>query len=100
MMSTCSISKSEGRVVLFLSFDQGYFCPTGFLLPGKVFNEATDEASPPSLSGTRGSVEGKSSLVCLIKLGIGIGEKVLDFPILHGLVFLVTLELVLCNPYI
>ena len=75
MMSTCSISKSEGRVVLFLSFDQGYFCPTGFLLPGKVFNEATDEASPPSLSGTRGSVEGKSVLcVCLIKLGVAIGE--------------------------
>ena len=57
-MSTCSISKSEGRVVLFLSFDQGYFCPTRFLLPGKVFNEATIKASLPSLSGTRGSVEG------------------------------------------
>ncbi|PRQ55327.1 hypothetical protein RchiOBHm_Chr1g0323361 [Rosa chinensis] len=54
MMSTCSISKSEGRVVLFLSFDQGYFYPTGFLLPGKVFNEATDEASPPSLKRHKG----------------------------------------------
>ena len=68
-MSTCSISKSEGRVVLFLSFDQGYFCPTGFLLPGKVFNEATIKASSPSLSGTRGSVEGYRHNVCLYKLG-------------------------------
>ena len=86
-MSTCSISKSEGRVVLFLSFDQGYFCPTGFLLHGKVFNEATIKASSPSLSGTRGNVEGKIDLVCLFKLGVAIGEKVLEFLVLLGLSF-------------
>ena len=38
--------------------------------------------------------------VCLIKLGVVIGEKVLEFLILLGLVFLVTLEYVLCNLYI
>ncbi len=66
-MSTCSTSKSEGRVVLFLSFDQGYFCPTGFLLLGKVFNEATRGA--PRLGNTRGSVEGKPNLCLAQTLG-------------------------------
>ena len=69
-MSTCSILKSEGRVLLFLSFNQGYYCPTRFLLPGKVFSEATIKASSPSLSGTRGSVEGCRHNVCLYKLGL------------------------------
>ena len=53
-MSTCSSQKREGCVVLFFPFDRGYFYPTGFLLLGKVFNEATGEAL--RLGNPRGSV--------------------------------------------
>ena len=60
-------SKREGCVVLFFPFDRGYFCPTGFLLLGKVFNEATREA--PRLGNTRGSVEGKPNLCLAQTLG-------------------------------
>ena len=61
------VSNREGCVVLFFPFDRGYFCPTGFLLLGKVFNEATREA--PRLGNTRGSVEGKPNLCLAQTLG-------------------------------
>ncbi|PRQ36130.1 hypothetical protein RchiOBHm_Chr4g0388031 [Rosa chinensis] len=60
-------SKREGCVVLFFPFDRSYFCPTGFLLLGKVFNEATREA--PRLGNTRGSVQGKPNLCLAQTLG-------------------------------
>ena len=48
-------AKCEVVCCTLFPFDQGYFCPTGFLLLGKVFNEAT-RGAPPSVDRTRGSV--------------------------------------------
>lgn len=38
-------------VVLFFSFDQGYFCLTKFLLLDKIFNEAMRGAPPRPQGG-------------------------------------------------